>query len=251
MELQEIEKAAHWYINQGLYVLPLMGKVPLTQRGLYNATNDPANVSRWWKTWRDANVGVLTGTVSGIWVLDIDGQEGLSTIKSLISEKGRGFIEGAPIVGTGKGYHIYYKDNNFRNTAKKLPGIDSRGEGGYVVVPPSIHPDTNIKYKWLTQPNFSNLFEPPKWLIERLSGDKTTLKNNWEDICKPINIGSRNETLTKVAGALLRGKVEETLAYSLLLCYNKCYFNPPLEKSEIDVIFKSILAKETFNANRS
>ncbi len=118
------------------------GKHPRTRQGLHDATADPASIRQWWRQWPTANVGIRTGAVSGIVVIDIDPEHGgLDTVRSLAAD--------APIpkglrVRTGSGgWHLYFAHpgGQVRNSAGTAlgPGVDVRGDGGYVIAPPSRH----------------------------------------------------------------------------------------------------------------
>jgi hypothetical protein len=124
-----------------------IGKHPRTRNGLKDATKSIQQVKKYWKMWPKANIGMATGKVSGVVVLDVD------NIDSLIAfEKEHGELPDGPGVVTGSGgLHIYFKasDERIPNSASKLgPGLDVRGDGGYVVLPPSLHVSGN-RYEWV------------------------------------------------------------------------------------------------------
>lgn len=138
------------YAARGWAVFPLQarGKLPLTPHGFKDATTDEALITQWWTRWPNANIGIATGGLSGIVVVDIDGERGQAsfgalageheTIETLVSETG------------GGGYHLIFDagDEAIRNSQSTIgPGIDTRGDGGYIVAPPSVHP-TGALYQW-------------------------------------------------------------------------------------------------------
>jgi hypothetical protein len=99
-----------------------------------------------------ANVGIITGEISGVLVVDSDGPEGFDSFCKVIGNE----LPELPIVKTGKGYHFYgrHPGGKLKNFVKTQPGLDGRGDGGYVVAPPSRHADGH-EYKWtksLTSP---------------------------------------------------------------------------------------------------
>ncbi|MGB1076679.1 MAG: bifunctional DNA primase/polymerase [Bdellovibrionales bacterium] len=130
-------KHALKYIEEGFYVFPLKpkSKVPLTMNGFKDASNDPEQINRWWTEWPNANLGIATGEISNLWVVDIDGE---------LPDDLPKFHE-TRTVKTKKGYHLYYEYNKFFRLPSKtrLCGypIDIRSDGAYIVAPPSIHPD--------------------------------------------------------------------------------------------------------------
>jgi hypothetical protein len=131
-------------------------KHPVTRHGLLEATTDPARVRGWWGRWPWANIGVVTGAVSGLVVLDVDpakgGAESLARLQSLM-----GSLPSTLTAATGGGgWHLFFAHPSVevRNTAGRLPGVaeplpglDLRGDGGYVVAAPSRHVSGGV-YRW-------------------------------------------------------------------------------------------------------
>lgn len=111
------------------------GKHPATNSGLKNATNNVEDLKALWNKRKHLNVGIATGEVSGIFVVDIDSEEGLKALEALCD------IPDTLTVSTGKGRHLYFKYPGESVLTKKdiLPGVDVRGDGGYVVGPLSNH----------------------------------------------------------------------------------------------------------------
>lgn len=129
------------------------GKRPLIKEWPQLATTDPQQIEAWWSRWPEANIGVATGRPSNIWVLDVDmksgGPDGLSTLRKLEQEMGPFPDTLTAITGSG-GLHLYFRydpEAPVRSRADVLPGIDVRGDGGYVVAPPSLHV-SGSRYKW-------------------------------------------------------------------------------------------------------
>ncbi len=140
------------------------GKHPRTKNGVHDATTHAATIQRWWSTWPEANIGIATG--EGLHVIDVDTAKGAS----LDSLDGLG-LDDLPnrfTVRTGSGgYHLYLRcEQALPNTANKLgPFIDTRGEGSYVVAPPSFN--LRGQYTWLTP--LQELPMPPQ-LLAKLQG---------------------------------------------------------------------------------
>src|SRR3712207_2891462 len=136
-----VARAALAYSRRGIPVFPCEpgGKRPLTYNGFWDATTDAPRLSAWWRRWPDANVGVPTGEQSGLLVLDVDsdagGPDGLALLERLYGPLPRT----AKARTGGGGLHVFFRypaGELVRNSAGKLgPGLDVRGEGGYVVVP--------------------------------------------------------------------------------------------------------------------
>src|SRR5262249_32098286 len=145
------------------------GKHPmrrLVPHGLHDATNDTATVERWWRSCTHANIGIRTGGASGLVVLDVDDEAGRLALRGLVAANGR--FE-ARWVRTGSGgWHAYFAHpgSPVRNSAGRLgEGLDVRGDGGYVVAPPSVH-QSNRRYRWARPDDSAELPLMPGWLVE-------------------------------------------------------------------------------------
>lgn len=140
-------RAAVYYAREGHPVFPLLarGKAPATSRGYKDATTDVDRVIAWWKATPDANIGLPTGLAFD--VIDVDGPAGFA---SLADMREAGVVPPA----LGKAYtpsggrHLFIQPTGDRNGARILPGIDYRGAGGYVCVPPSVGANGR-RYSWL------------------------------------------------------------------------------------------------------
>jgi|SRR5579872_4488 len=131
------------------------GKHPRTANGCTDATTDAATIKEWWTKWPNASVGIATGKKSGLAVIDLDGPEGI------ISGRRLG-LSSLVTALTGSGSQLFYADpgGRLKNSVKKLAGgVDTRGEGGYIVSPPSLHPNGK-RYCWKTTP-LSRIALPP------------------------------------------------------------------------------------------
>jgi hypothetical protein len=124
----------------------------LVPRGLKHATTDPDVIRAWWTRRPRANIGMATGYRSGIVVVDIDlDKGGFETLTALIHRYGE--WPTTPAVRTGGGgLHFFFRypeGAGIRNDAGKRlgPGLDVRGEGGYVLLPPSTHATRRL-YEW-------------------------------------------------------------------------------------------------------
>jgi len=144
-------------------------KHPRIARGLNAASNDPAQIAQWWQKWPRANIGVRTGAGSGLVVIDVDPAHGGSdSLQQLVRKHGP--LPDSRVVETGtRGTHIYFAHPGtpVRNDAGRRlgPGLDIRGDGGYIIAPPSLHA-AGRRYRW-TAPDVE-LAPLPDWLLERL-----------------------------------------------------------------------------------
>jgi len=135
---------------------PNAGKHPRTANGFKDATTDPKQIEAWWDKWPQANIGIATG--NGLTVMDIDGEAGRKELIDLVSNDPAPF----PITlaaRTGNGGHLYFSCEGPGSAAKGH--LHVRGEGGYVVAPPSIHRSGRY-YEWIDSRVGAAV--PPDWL---------------------------------------------------------------------------------------
>lgn len=139
-------KEALEYLNRGLSVFPLhiRSKIPAIEWAKYQKERPSEDQVREWFA-IDRNIAIATGNVSGLVVIDVDCNKGGNA--QLYLDK----FPTKMIAKTGKGYHLYYQYPGFHvdNRIGIYPGVDVRGDGGYVVAPPSIHPDGSV-YEWVS-----------------------------------------------------------------------------------------------------
>lgn len=155
------------YVQRGWSVIPLevgTKKALVKWKKYQDERPDEAQLTRWWQKWPDANVGIITGQVSGFFAVDIDSPDGLATIE------GRGGLPETLQVKTSKVGHYYfqYPETGVRNRTAIVAGVDIRGDGGLVAAPPSIHA-TGVVYEWA---NRCEIAVAPDWLIELMQAPK-------------------------------------------------------------------------------
>jgi Bifunctional DNA primase/polymerase, N-terminal len=140
----------------------------LVPHGLQQATTDQRLIERWWFARARANVGLRTGAISGLVVLDVDGPAGEASLRGLVEQHGR-FRATWAMTGSG-GWHAYFAHPGAEvgNSAGRLgPKLDVRGDGGYVVAPPSRH-FSGGDYQWRS-PVPPRLLPAPSWMLELLA----------------------------------------------------------------------------------
>jgi hypothetical protein len=171
-----LAEAAKNYAEQGWRVFPLAGKYPYKgTHGYLDATADPEEVTRMWHERPAANIGLATGAVSGVLVLDLDPRHAekqqANLLRVLEERYGRQFRDTRTVRTAHGGLHLYYrhpKDGKTYPNAVKLggiAGIDARGDGGYVVLPPSRLYNT-LSYQW-GNPEIP-IANAPDWLLSVL-----------------------------------------------------------------------------------
>lgn len=153
--------------DMGFSLIPLKprDKTPLIPwRAHQKRRASRSTIEAWYRATPNANIGIVTGAISGLVVLDLDDDEA-------IAEAERRGLPDTLMVRTGKGQHVYFRHPGYKitNRAGFLPGMDIRGDGGYIVGPGSLHPSGAV-YAWEKPPGQFTLAEMPEWLIEALSG---------------------------------------------------------------------------------
>ncbi len=196
------------YLKQGLSVIPLepKGKRPLiswTEFQSRHATEEEVQV--WFQKWPNANLGVVTGRISGIAVVDLDGAEGLKSASDL-------GLTSSVVSLTGGGKHLWYQNPVsvvVTNAVRIAPGLDVRGEGGYVVAPPSIAANGR-RYRWngAVSADFKNRLPPfPSGLSTATNAAQpshTSIKEeSWiAKALEGMRVGNIDDTLTSILGRL-------------------------------------------------
>lgn len=140
-----------------VFPIAVAGKRPLSPRGFYNATTDVEQILRWWRQWPDANIGIPTGEGTGLAILDVDPRHGgIHSLEQLQRQLGQLFATRTTQTGGG-GFHFWYaypldSGHCIKNATNLggFSGIDLRGTGGYIVVPPSRH-ESGRCYRWLRE----------------------------------------------------------------------------------------------------
>jgi len=161
--------AAIAYAARGWAVLPCEpgGKRPATRlvrHGLKEATTDADTIRRWWSAQPRANIGLVTGL--NFDVLDVDGDAGWHTLAHLTAELG--CLSSSPVALTPRGgAHYLFRRTGRGNRAGFAPSLDWRGEGGYIVAPPSVGAN-GVAYEWAVSPDEQPIEPAPGWLIDLL-----------------------------------------------------------------------------------
>jgi Bifunctional DNA primase/polymerase, N-terminal/AAA domain/Primase C terminal 1 (PriCT-1) len=230
---------AKFYLSKGLSVIPIepKGKRPAIDSWSPYQKQIPSlkEVEMWWSENPEANIAIVTGKVSGIAVVDLDSE------KATVFAKGNRFPV-TPTVKTGKGYHLYYAHRegvgNFQRRAD-LPDIDLRGEGGYVVAPPSVH-ETGRRYEWVGGKDLDDLplAALPEIVLAKNTGDKIPLAELYQGVSE----GQRNEALARIIGSMVSDGLSYQECLSFAHSWNK-QNTPPLPDREVVTTVLSIYNK--------
>jgi hypothetical protein len=139
----------------------------------WGATNDLSEIRRDFSRWRLANIGIPTGAINGIFVLDVDtieghGVDGIASMRELEARHGQ-LPETLTVVSPSGSRHYYFQHpgTKVKNSTSELgPGIDVRGDGGMVIAPPS-RGKHGGEYKWLDEG--ASPVAAPEWLVQRVT----------------------------------------------------------------------------------
>lgn len=158
---EEMLEAALALAAQSIAVFPLRyrTKEPETPHGFYDASTNPAVIRRWFGGNFKKNLAARTGIASGVWVFDADNRDSLKTL-----EEQHGPLPITRQSRSSRGPHFWFKTPivPLQGTKSRIgPGLDVKAEKGYVVVPPSIHPD-GPAYCWV---NDAPIVDAPSWLL--------------------------------------------------------------------------------------
>ena len=238
--------------KKGMQVFPCRPrqKEPATAHGCKDATSDADIIQGWWRERPDANLAVATGAASSVFVLDIDGLDAEAELTKL--EKDHGGLPPSVESLTARGRHVWFRyptDVLVPNSAGKIaPGCDIRGNGGYVLAPPSIHP-SGRHYEWSVD-CAGALAAAPAWLLDKISlpanGATPPLPpEQWRElVVGGAAEGTRDNMVAKLAGHLLRRRIDPFVALELLQSWNATRCVPPLPATDIERIVASVAGRE-------
>src|SRR6266498_235362 len=216
-----------------------VGKHPRTKNGVHDASTNPVKIQEWWDIWPDANIGVATGKGAGFFALDVDPRKGGAI--SLASLEGKhGKLPQTRTADTGGGgVHYLFKCPDFlvKSSGGELgPGLDGKGEGGAIVVAPSLH-TSGRRYRWR---NGAPIADAPKWLLRLLREAQNQRSSTGAAVGDAIPEGQRNNALTSLAGTMRRRGMGFDAIEAALLVTNSQQCNPPLGEDEVRTIASSV-----------
>jgi hypothetical protein len=222
----ELLEAALAFADCGLRVFPCKprSKVPACAHGCQDATVDREQITQWWCARPDYNVAVATGKASGLIVFDIDGPDAEVAVRKLEHQHGKLPPTWETITPRGRHIGFEYPGRPVRNSVGKVAaGIDVRSDGGYILVPPSLHP-CGRQYAWGVD-SADEIATAPDWLIEIAAPANGTAPavppEEWADlIANGVTKGARNVTVTRLAGHLLRRHVDPFVVLEILQAWN-------------------------------
>lgn len=197
-------------------------------------------VTGWFERWPNANLAVITGEISRIVVVDIDPVHGGDASLAAFEARYGSLPKTVEAMTGGGGRHLYfaYPGHEVRNRVGLAPGIDLRGDGGCIIVPPSVHPNGK-RYRWKigAAPGQIPLAPLPIWLEHPRFSDDITRGQPlayWRSLVhEGVKAGQRNTTIASFTGHLLWHGVDPDVVTELMLVWNRVRCRPPLDDDEV------------------
>ena len=242
----KVYEAAKEYRRKGLAPIPLKyeSKVPLIDwKPLQYRLPTEDELDEWFNNGQPSNIGIVCGSISeNLVVLDFDnlGQQWEDLLDRVEQRYGKRIYDLTPVVGTDKGFHVYLQ-TKAPASSHKLDGIDIKGEGGYVVAPPSVHP-SGVVYQFVN-PEVIEILEidsledvgietpscvvvqpkEPNWVTEALLG---------------VSEGERDITCTRLAG-YFKNHLREDITFAVLKHWGECCI-PPFPEKDVEKCVRSV-----------
>jgi len=255
------KQAAIKYQQMGFSVIPVQkNKKPFIKWERYQSEKaDLDQIRLWWKEWPNANIGLVTGEISGIDVVDCDSEKGRDALNEFLPDS-----HIMPISKTPKGWHYFFKHSpGLSNGVRMITDCDLRTTGGYIIVPPSKNGEGK-GYAWLQDLSIAKV-DPvpmPKMLFDVLQSGGTCLANanssehikmytssrgDYKGDKAPKNAsdykrlqvttgdfkqGERDQALFHLANTLVKGGMgDENILKYLLFFASHC--DPPFPEKEV------------------
>lgn len=259
--------SAYWqrYAELGWSIIPIREntkKPTVAWQKYQHERPTPEQIREWPRVWPNAGLAVVTGAISGVFVLDVDqipdlAQNAKEQAKIAKARELVQALETTPtaVARTAKGRHFYFRHPGkpVPTKVRFLPGLDVRGDGGYAILPPTHHPDGAL-YVWDSIPE-DGIADAPEWLMQAiLSNESPILESDtdpfgnqtWRSALAGVTEGSRNQSTSKLVGKMLESTPEELwpLQWEALKTWNKERNNPPLSEKELRTTFESIVKRE-------
>lgn len=251
-DMKSTYEHAIMYYKLGFSIIPIQyrSKVPALRNWKQYQTRRAERelIERWFQV-EAINIGIVTGKISGIVVVDVDRDD---VLNELIAR-----MPVTWICKTSRGYHFYFSvDTEVRTKKLDFIGIDIKGEGGYVLAPPSIHPE-GVSYRWISfietvdrPADFSEFQKLLAEIIKERDSTKSTREDVFDfydseagegiaELYRGVTEGKRNVSLTRIAGSLYLDGLTDEEVKSVLDVVNSRNI-PPLPEREVRAIIKSI-----------
>ena len=246
-------KIAQLYASKGMAVYPVQprGKAALLPGGFNNATLDPDEIENIWDHDPDANIGIATGSISHLFALDVDldkdkGKDGFRSIREWEQEHGTFPTTVMDITGRGGSHLLFaYDGKDIPSTVDLYNGVDIRGEGGGIVVPPSEH-ENGRRYEWEVSPDDMPIAQADDNVLSFIRNGLKLKKKELPFMANTdppavVPEGKRNDYLFKLSCSLQAKGLSDDAILQAIITENKSKCNPPLTEKEIITLIKSAM----------
>lgn len=276
MSNPNMKAEALWYAKHGIPVFPLhwptaegcscgknpgavlkdevcrsVGKHPRTTTGFKEATTDADQIAKWWAKWPEANVGVPTGEITNVLLVDLDPRNGGPATSGELAERFGPFPKTVEIITGGGGRHLLFRYGGGRVRKELAKGVDLKGDGGYFVAPPSLHASGRryaFDEAYGGKDAFLNPAPAPQWLMEHNAGEtrhKTDNRNSAATTKETpagakVTEGKRHAHLLSLAGTMQKRNMSPEAIKAALLAENREKCNPPKTEAEVEKIAESV-----------
>lgn len=237
------------YAEKGFSVIPVNAyKKAMIPWNEYKTRHPSKNeIDRWWLDKPYSNIGIITGKISGICVIDIDSEEGEQNIREYVHD----LMIVPTAITPGGGRHLYFKmpEKEINNNVGLIPGCDFRGEGGYIIAPPSKAFSSKIKrlgeYKWEISLDDAELLDLPEKYLSTIVHPMSTNVYQGPQLSTKIKMfseGRRDNDLFHVANCLIKGGMPEDEVYQIISSLS-LICDPPFSQKEAIEKVNSVLKR--------
>lgn len=240
---KNILQAALDYQSKGFSIIPVgPDKKPLINWKEYQSRiASPAEIEGWYEKYPAMNIAIATGKISGIVVVDIENGGNKDGYPPTVTAK-----------SGGGGIHLLYKHPDYEvpNGARIKELTDIRGDGGYILVAPSV--SDKGKYEWVISPDDSDFTEWPIW-ITKTAKSKEEKDKKWLSAKDGVLEGSRNDTATSMAGKIISStapELLESIGWEQIKVWNNKNI-PPLSETELRNVWESIKKTDASDTQRA
>jgi hypothetical protein len=270
-----MKAAALWYAKNGIPVFPLhwptaegcscgrnatagsddkvcrsIGKHPRTHTGFKEATTDVGQIAEWWEEWPAANIGIPTGAITKLLLVDLDPRNGGPATSNELAERFGPIPNTVEAITGSGGRHLFFRYPGGRVRKELTKGVDLKGDGGYFVAPPSLHA-SGRRYAFDDakggKDSFLNPVPAPKWLLEYIPAETTARvggQNSASTTQIPadgkVRAGNRHAHLVSLAGTMQKRGMPQQAIEAALLIVNRDVCDPPKPEEQVRKITASV-----------
>ena len=193
-------------------------------------------IKDWWAQYPDAGMAVILGKISGVFVVDIDDDQGITTLQN----NGINLMDEPTVVQqSGRGFHYFYQYPDTGQKTINFNGGEIRSDGSYVILYPSVH-TSGKQYTWKISPFLQHPVCAPRNLLDFKDHSNGSIVTNPQKDSQLIFQGNRNNALTSLAGTMRRRNMTEQEIYNSIKMVNRDRCQPPLPDAELRSIAKSV-----------